>query len=323
MLEEKEGNKMTPLLSVIIPVYNVEKYIDRCVLSVVNQSYRNLEIFLIDDGSTDRSAELCDIWQEKDSRIRVCHKKNEGPGVARNTGIEMCVGGYLTFIDSDDWIEPDMYENMVRIARVTGCGIIGCPSIVEFGDGSQKENHSDVPEGFIDKNQCIVDFLEGNRHAWGAVHNKIYKRDVWGNTRFPAVSHLEDYVVSTKLFTETDAVYFCAKPYYHHTVNPLSLSQSGWSQGHMDMPATADRIISYLRENNSETSVIKATYRFRYLMDASVLWALYKEKPHDAAKLRKIMRSRSMEGFLGYMLHAKKKKGDLKLLVKFILSLIG
>lgn len=109
-MHSKIRENETPLLSVIIPVYNTEKYLERCISSVVTQSYKNLEIFLVDDGSTDRSSEICDNWAERDSRIHVCHKINEGPGAARNIGIKMSEGGYITFIDSDDWIEPDMYE---------------------------------------------------------------------------------------------------------------------------------------------------------------------------------------------------------------------
>lgn len=313
----------SPLLSIVIPVYNAEQYLDRCISSAVNQTYRNIEILLIDDGSTDRSARMCDDWAERDSRIRVCHKKNEGPGVARNTGLELCGGGYLTYIDSDDWIEPEMYENMLKAATKCGSDIVGCPSAIDFSDGSYRENHSDVAEGIIDKNQCVVDFLEGNRHAWGAVHNKIYKREFWEDIRFPAVNHLEDYVVSSKLFTKANSVYFCAKPYYHHTINSNSLSQGGWKEEWMTMPDTADMIVSWLRSNNTDSRVIKATYRFIFLTYASVLWGVYKAKPEDARQIQKSMRFRSLVVFRGYMAHATKKKGDIKLLIKFFISLIG
>ena len=92
-MHSKIRENETPLLSVIIPVYNTEKYLERCISSVVTQSYKNLEIFLVDDGSTDRSSEICDNWAERDSRIHVCHKINEGPGAARNIGIKMSEGG--------------------------------------------------------------------------------------------------------------------------------------------------------------------------------------------------------------------------------------
>lgn len=325
---KQEGEKMPlnenqPLLSVIIPVYNAEKFLDRCILSVVNQTYRNLEIILVDDGSTDNSADMCDNWKESDSRVFVHHQKNAGPGVARNTGIELRRGEYTTFVDSDDWIESDMYEKMLEAAVTTGSEIVGCPSVIDFDDGTHRENHADVPEGFVNKNQCIIDFLEGNRHAWGAVHNKIYKSGLWNNVRFPAVNHLEDYVVSSKLFNEANTVYFCAHPYYHHTVNTASLSMSGWSNGWLTIPDTTDKIVDYLRNNSPDSAVIKATYRFQFLMDASVLWTLYRAKPNDAKQIRRHLRGRSINGFQEYVMHARKRKGDLKAVAKYFLSLVG
>ena len=101
------------LLSVIIPVYNVEKYLDKCVQSVVDQTYSDLEIILVDDGSTDSSGMLCDNWKEKDRRISVIHKNNGGLSSARNTGIAAAKGDFISFIDSDDFIESEMYETMI------------------------------------------------------------------------------------------------------------------------------------------------------------------------------------------------------------------
>lgn len=105
-----------PVLSVIIPVYNVEKYLDECVNSIVNQSYKNLEIILVDDGSTDKSGAICDEWRNKDSRIKVVHKANAGSGYARNSGIEVAEGDFVAFVDSDDFIDKDMYQDLMSIA---------------------------------------------------------------------------------------------------------------------------------------------------------------------------------------------------------------
>jgi len=97
---------MNQLISVIVPVYIVEPYLDRCVQSIVNQTYKNLEIILVDDGSPDNSPAMCDAWAEKDSRIRVIHKENGGVSSARNAGLDMATGSYITFVDADDWLEP-------------------------------------------------------------------------------------------------------------------------------------------------------------------------------------------------------------------------
>ena len=102
-----------PLLSVIVPVYKVEAYLDECVESILNQTYTDLELILVDDGSPDRSGEMCDAWAERDSRVRVIHKPNGGVCSARNAGLDAARGEYAAFVDSDDWLDPGMYEAML------------------------------------------------------------------------------------------------------------------------------------------------------------------------------------------------------------------
>ena len=106
---------MKSLVSIIIPVYNVEKYLDKCVASVVNQTYTNLEIILVDDGSPDNCPALSDVWQVKDSRIKVIHQENGGLSHARNEGLKIAIGEFIGFVDSDDWIEPNMYEALLTV----------------------------------------------------------------------------------------------------------------------------------------------------------------------------------------------------------------
>ena len=107
--------KKTPLISVIIPVYRVEKYLDRCLRSITEQTYRNLEIILVDDGSPDNSGTICDAWAARDSRIRVIHKENAGAGAARNTGLNVASGDVVSMIDSDDYLEIHMYEHLLSL----------------------------------------------------------------------------------------------------------------------------------------------------------------------------------------------------------------
>ena len=107
--------KEMPLISVILPVYRVEKYLDRCLQSITGQTYRNLEIILVDDGSPDNSGAICDAWAEKDDRIRVIHKQNAGAGAARNTGLAVATGEIISMIDSDDYLEIHMYEHLMDL----------------------------------------------------------------------------------------------------------------------------------------------------------------------------------------------------------------
>ena len=120
---------MNPLISVIVPIYNVEKYLARCVDSIVNQTYKNLEIILVDDGSPDRCPQMCDDYAEKDSRIKVVHKKNGGLSDARNAGMAVATGEYISFIDSDDWIETSMFELLINNIFQYDCEI-SCGGII-------------------------------------------------------------------------------------------------------------------------------------------------------------------------------------------------
>ena len=125
---------MDELISVIVPIYNVEKYLDRCVQSIVSQTYRNLEIILVDDGAQDNSPAMCDAWAAKDSRIRVIHKENGGAGSARNAGLEVMRGSWFTFVDSDDYVAPQMYQRLA--AHITDdVDIIECDMAETYDDG--------------------------------------------------------------------------------------------------------------------------------------------------------------------------------------------
>lgn len=119
-----EDNKI--LLSVIVPVYKVESYLDRCVESIVGQSYRNLEIILVDDGSPDGCPEKCDDWAKRDNRIKVIHKQNAGLGFARNSGLDIATGEYVAFVDSDDYIENDMYRTLIDAACRHNADMVSC-----------------------------------------------------------------------------------------------------------------------------------------------------------------------------------------------------
>lgn len=113
-----------PSISIIVPVYNIEEYLPRCIESILRQTYTNLQLVLVDDGSKDRSGALCDEYAKKDSRILVVHKENGGSSSARNRGIEVATGEYLGFVDSDDYVEPDMYGKMVTAILENGCNIV-------------------------------------------------------------------------------------------------------------------------------------------------------------------------------------------------------
>ena len=129
---------MKSLVSVIVPIYKVEKYLNKCVDSIINQSYKNLEIILVDDGSPDKCGEICDKYAEKDSRVKVIHKENGGLSDARNAGIDIAKGDYLLFVDSDDWITSNICEVLIKNANDNLSDIIACNQYESFDGGFHK-----------------------------------------------------------------------------------------------------------------------------------------------------------------------------------------
>lgn len=156
----KQQRKMKkPLVTVVVPVYNTGKYIDRCLKSIVNQTYKNLEIILVDDGSTDNSSLLCDEWKKKDKRIIAVHKKNAGLGMARNSGIEYATGEYVSFVDSDDFVDLDIYELLVRNIEKSNADTSYC-SLKQYSNKTKKIRDFPQPRvGVFSGKEVLYDIL--------------------------------------------------------------------------------------------------------------------------------------------------------------------
>lgn len=181
------------LISIIVPIYKVQDYLDECVESIVNQTYSNLEVILVDDGSPDRCPQMCDEWAKRDSRIRVVHKKNGGLSSARNAGIDVATGEYISFVDSDDFICKDALQNLYeRIKDDKSIGITsgliyryqdGCTSI--FNNKWFRKTEKTIPAS-----EFLLETM-GQKTSY-TVWNKLYRRDVIGNTRFREGRNNED-----------------------------------------------------------------------------------------------------------------------------------
>lgn len=227
------------LVSVIVPVYNVEKYIDRCVTSIVSQTYSNLEIILVDDGSIDSSGVKCDYWAKKDSRIKVIHKKNGGLGYARNSGLDIATGTYVSFIDSDDYIKTNAYEELVD--RITTCDAdavyFGCNYDVNgiITTGQQKYPEScffktDIYEKLLPLSFGASIEKKGDEYGVGSVCCAFFRRSVIEDNKLRFSSERkvlsEDYIFTSKLLVHTNVVCFSNGNYYYYFSNENSLSHS-------------------------------------------------------------------------------------------------
>ncbi len=207
-----------PILSVIIPVYNVAPYIEKCVNSVRNQTLKTIEIILIDDGSTDDSGELCDKLASEDDRIIVVHQKNCGLAAARNTGMEIASGDWFAFLDSDDWIEPPMYEKLVKCGITNDCDICFCDS-VDVKEGETISYHS---TGKIDGNIIKIDdylrLLVNKDKARLEVWNKIWKRELIGKTRFVPGQVSEDIHFNRLILQKVDKIAYLPEALHRYLI---------------------------------------------------------------------------------------------------------
>ena len=207
-----------PLLSVIVPTYNLEKYIDKCISSIVSQIYLNLEIILINDGSTDQTGELCDIWQAKDTRIKVIHKVNEGYPFAVRDGIKCATGEYITFVDCDDWIDKNMYSEMMKALLDTHSDIAQCDACYVYEDG-RTENKADESKKnsieIVSRVDGVLLILEDIKwHSW--FWNKIFKKSLFDDIVFPKGKNTyEDFVVIELFHKASHSVYLHYGYYFY------------------------------------------------------------------------------------------------------------
>lgn len=224
---------MNDLVSVVVPIYNVEKFLDKCINSIVNQTYKNLEIILVDDGSPDNCPEMCDNWAEKDSRIKVVHKKNEGAGQARNTGIDTASGKYILFVDSDDYIHSEAIKSCVDAAERENAQVVLFSLYNVSANGHEKPVFViPQPKAFA-KNGVQNELLPSL-----FVHTFGYGVSVWGkmfsteiiktyNIRFVSEReyYSEDALFVLEYFSKIDSAYALNKRYYYYFQNTSSLSR--------------------------------------------------------------------------------------------------
>lgn len=181
--------KNRPLISVIIPVYQVEKYIDSCIESVVNQTYCNLEIILVDDGSPDNCPSMCDAWEKKDNRIRVLHQMNSGSGAARNVALDEARGDLISFVDSDDYIAPEMYEQLLKF-MTDEIDIVECEYISSGEDNILFDKIVDDVQIYSTE-EAMKEHIRDHFFRQ-VIWNKLYRRSVIGNIKFPVGKKIDD-----------------------------------------------------------------------------------------------------------------------------------
>ena len=256
---------MKPLISVIVPIYNVENYIDKCLESLVNQSYDNLEIILVNDGSTDNSASKCEQWKEKDSRIILLNTENRGASAARNEGLDICKGDFVGFVDSDDYIETSMYEKLYESLIKTNSDISSC-GIKRFNDQEVVNLWvSDKDEQF--NRNTIFDTVYTSHIGW-AIWNRLYKREIWKKIRFEEGRTREDLEVIFRILYRINKMSYINEALYNYYISESGVTNAEFSEKNFDMLWACEKSLKLHKKhkNISQENRIKQLY-MDYLLE--------------------------------------------------------
>ena len=244
---------MNPKLSVVVPVYNVEKFLDECITHIINQTYRNLEIILVNDGSTDNSKKIIDKYCEIDNRILCINKKNGGLSSARNAGINIATGDYITFVDSDDYPDIRMYEILMALMRKYSTYIAVCSYFRNEDRENNKDKIYDIKMSTAEAFYEISINRKLEAHAW----SKIYRTELFKEVRYPEGRLYEDIFTTYKLIQMCDFVAYTNEKLYFYRVNNESITNRKYKERDIDLIYGSIDFLNFLEENHYRKAALK------------------------------------------------------------------
>lgn len=215
-------------ISIIVPVYNVEKYVEKCIQSLINQSYKNIEIILVDDGSNDRSNKIIDEYAKVDSRILTIHQKNKGVSAARNAGLKVATGEYVGFVDPDDYVDYQMYETMLKKIELnmSDLAVCGFSKVTELSD---KEEIFEIKDELLSPKKCVEDLFDfrGGYAIKPSVWNKLFRRDKIGDLKFDEnIGISEDLKFVVQYILKCNSIVYVKQAFYKNLQRDGSITRS-------------------------------------------------------------------------------------------------
>lgn len=241
---------MNDLISVIIPVYNVAPYIDRCIKSVLRQTYTNIEILLIDDGSTDGSGQICEQYQKIDERIQVYHKKNGGLSDARNYGIDRATGRYITFIDSDDYITDDCIQYLFSLLQHWDKAQISICDILETENNYVSDSNLNSDGKIYELNtEEAIRMLCYQKEFTASAYAKLYRKECFDKIRYPFEMLYEDIAIISELFYKAGYIVYGKEKKYCYFQRNTGIVRKKFTKKKMDYITNSKRLLDYVEKN--------------------------------------------------------------------------
>lgn len=264
------------LISVIIPVYGVEEWLDECIESIVKQSYKNLEIILVDDGSPDRCPQMCDDWSKKDERIKVIHKKNGGLSSARNAALDVCTGKYISFIDSDDFIHEDTYKIMLNDIKEREVDIVRC-AMNRYNGHDFIDNRNIKHEKVYETDEILDCYFYHREDLCGGVCDKLFKSELFDGARFPEGINSEDYYMHILIYEKTKRMYYNNIPLYFYRLRDNSITRTEQIDSHAyDKIIVGDLVGEYVEKHMPKR--IEDSLVFRSMIRFAIYYRLMHKK---------------------------------------------
>lgn len=256
---------MTEKITIIIPAYNIECYLNKCIESIVKQTYKDIEIIIVNDGSTDNTSKMCDIWKNKDNRIKYIYKNNGGLSSARNSGLNIATGKYIVFIDSDDFIENNMIEVLYNNIKNNDADISICNRYYYYEKDNQSRLRFEHVNKIInmDKKEALINLMNFSyfdMSAWC----KMYKKELFNDIRFPEGKYCEDYYIMYKLFDKTNKIVYDSRPLYYYLQREGSITKK--KELLLDYVYASEEQMEYISKKYPELEIYcKSAYALSYL----------------------------------------------------------
>ena len=261
-----------PAISVIVPVYKVEKYIHRCVDSILGQTFTDFELILVDDGSPDSCGAICDEYAAKDSRVVVIHQKNCGLSAARNAGIEWSFAhsnsGWMTFIDSDDWVHPQYLELLHRACLENGTALAACQHYRTEADLLDNPDHTACSVECVRMQDYFN--LNGKQIAWATAWGKLYHKETYSQLRYPVGLLYEDLHTVPVVLGAVTMVSIVYAPLYYYYLSPGSIMRSAWNPQKWDEITGYENLLRFIKETKQDALYQNAVLRFLHALVSQI-----------------------------------------------------